>query len=284
MKLGYNTNGLAHHEPIQALNLLSEIGYQSVAITIDHAWLAPTSRHRDEQLEQIRDCLTTHQLRSVIESGARFLLDPHRKHHPTLVDPDNSLSRKRIDYLKYCIDTAVELGSDCVSLWSGQQLAGVDDQETLDTLGKNLKEILQYAEAKQIDIGFEPEPEMFIDTMQSFDRLLEWVDSPRLKLTLDIGHLFCMGELPIVDFIQRWKDRIVNIHIEDMLAGIHEHLMFGEGQIHFPPILLSLREIDYQGGLHVELSRHSHNAVLIARQSYDFLNNVIKELPPLTEN
>ena len=145
MKLGYNTNGLAHHEPIQALNLLSEIGYQSVAITIDHAWLAPTSRHRDEQLEQIRDCLTTHQLRSVIESGARFLLDPHRKHHPTLVDPDNSLSRKRIDYLKYCIDTAIELGSDCVSLWSGQQLAGVDDQETLDTLGKNLKEILQYA-------------------------------------------------------------------------------------------------------------------------------------------
>ncbi|MCP4815021.1 MAG: sugar phosphate isomerase/epimerase, partial [Planctomycetaceae bacterium] len=114
--------------------------------------------------------------------------------------------------------------------------------------------------------------------------LLEWVDSPRLGLTLDIGHLFCMGELPIVDFIQRWQDRILNVHIEDMRAGIHEHLMFGEGQIHFPPILQSLMEIGYAGGLHVELSRHSHDAFVVAKQSFDFLSDTINELPSLPES
>ena len=284
MKLGYNTNGLAHHEPIQALKLLADIGYQSVAITIDHAWLAPTDQHRPEQLKQIQDCLSSYEMDSVIESGARFLLNPNHKHYPTLIDPQEALAKERVDYLKYCIDTAVELGSDSVSIWSGRQPEGMEDQQALDILGENLTTVVQHAEHQGIDIGFEPEPDMFIDTMKSYERLLEWIDSPRLRLTLDIGHLFCMGELPIVDFIQRWKHRLVNVHIEDMRAGVHEHLMFGEGQIHFPPILQCLMEIGYTGGLHVELSRHSHNAAVIAQQCFDFLTKTIDDLPPVSES
>ena len=36
MLLGYNTNGFAHHDPFDALAIIAEIGYQSVAITLDH--------------------------------------------------------------------------------------------------------------------------------------------------------------------------------------------------------------------------------------------------------
>ena len=36
MLLGYNTNGLAHHDLFDAVELLADIGYRSVAITIDH--------------------------------------------------------------------------------------------------------------------------------------------------------------------------------------------------------------------------------------------------------
>jgi len=54
---------------------------------------------------------------------------------------------------------------------------------------------------------------------------------------MDIGHLFCLSEVPIAGFIEKWQDLIVNIHIEDMCAGVHDHLMFGEGQIYFPPVI-----------------------------------------------
>ena len=43
MFLGYNTNGLAHHDLFDAVELLAEIGYRSVAITIDHGALPPTA-------------------------------------------------------------------------------------------------------------------------------------------------------------------------------------------------------------------------------------------------
>ena len=59
-----------------------------------------------------------------------------------------------------------------------------------------------------------------------------------------------------------------------MRHGVHEHLMFGEGEIDFGDVLRTLHEIDYQGGLYVELSRHSHDAVETARKALAFLRAV----------
>ena len=77
--------------------------------------------------------------------------------------------------------------------------------------------------------------------------------------------------MPIGDHIRRWKDWLWNVHIEDMRRGVHDHLMFGEGEIDFPPVIDALKRAGYEGGVHVELSRHSHNAVETARASLDFL-------------
>ena len=56
-----------------------------------------------------------------------------------------------------------------------------------------------------------------------------------------------------------------------MRRGVHEHLMFGEGEIDFGEVMGALKEIDYSGGVHVELSRHSHDAVETARRAMAFL-------------
>ncbi|MEQ9067427.1 MAG: TIM barrel protein, partial [Gimesia chilikensis] len=53
--------------------------------------------------------------------------------------------------------------------------------------------------------------------------------------------------------------------------GVHDHLRFGEGEIDFDDVFAGLRQIDYQGALHVELSRHSHMAPDILRESFAFL-------------
>ena len=74
-----------------------------------------------------------------------------------------------------------------------------------------------------------------------------------------------VGETPIAAHIRQHQTRLANVHIEDMRRGVHEHLMFGEGEIDFPPVLAALAEVGYDRGVYVELSRHSHEAPEAAR-------------------
>jgi len=271
MFLGYNTNGLAHHDLFEAVELLAELGYESVAITLDHGALNPCDPRHVQQIERMRRLLDDKKMRSVIETGARFLLDPRAKHEPTLVSADAAARSRRIDFLCRAIDVAARLGSDCVSLWSGAMRDGADPTAAWARLIPGLREVLDYAALVGISIGFEPEPGMFIDSMARYQELLSQLDVPKLRLTLDIGHLHCQGETPVPEYIRRWGDRLVNVHIEDMRRGVHEHLMFGEGEIDFPPIIQALADVGYQGGVHVELSRHSHVGPDAARRAIEFL-------------
>jgi sugar phosphate isomerase/epimerase len=277
MILGYNTNGMAHHDPLDAIQFLADTGYRAIGITIDHGWLSPRDAGSDVQLQQIKHALQQNEMISVIETGARFLLDPRNKHEPTLLNPDPVKSAQRIDFLKYCIDIAAELGSRCVSIWSGITPPGSNMHDSMETLVRILAPVLQHADDRNVDIGFEPEPGMLIDTTGRFERLMHLIDSPRLKMTMDIGHLYCMSEVPIAEYLDRWQDHIINVHIEDMVSDKHEHLMFGDGQIHFPPVIEALHQIGYQDGIYVELSRHSHAADRIVPSAFDFLNPIIEQ-------
>lgn len=274
MLIGYNTNGLAHHDPFEAIELLAEVGYQSVAITLDHGRLNPFADGFASQLSALRRLLERLKLRSVIETGARYLLDPRHKHEPTLVSRDKNARDRRIAFLKAAIEAARELQSDCVSLWSGVVHDGASFDAALERLVGGLGQTLDYADANAVVLGFEPEPGMLIDTMQRYEQLARRLDHPCFRLTLDIGHLHCQRELPIAAQIRQWAARLVNVHIEDMRAGLHEHLMFGEGEIEFPPVIEALAASGYRGGVHVELSRHSHVGPAAARQAFTFLRSL----------
>jgi sugar phosphate isomerase/epimerase len=277
--LGYNTNGFAHHDLFDAIDLLAEIGYRSVAITIDHGALSPREDWRG-QLRRLRAALDRLGMRSVIETGTRFLLDPRAKHEPTLVSPDPAAQAARIEFYGHAIRCAAELGGDCVSLWSGVLRQPTPHDEAMARLAAALAKVLRTAQESGVVVGFEPEPGMLVDSMARFAELVALVDAPNLKLTLDVGHLQCQGELPIAEHVHRWAPRLVNVHLEDMRRGRHEHLMFGEGEIDFAPVLQALARVGYQGGIHVELSRHSHEAPEAARKAYAFLQSLMERTGP----
>lgn len=275
MRLGYNTNGLAHHDPLEALALLAEIGYESVALTVDHGLLDPFAADSQRQRDEIAHALQRHKLRSVIETGTRYLLDFRHKHEPTLMSADPADRVRRVTFLKYAVEVAAELKSDCVSCWSGILRDECSAEIAWQRLLPGLREVVVYAAERNVQIGFEPEPGMFIDTMSRFEELLQRLGDERLKLTLDVGHLHCLSETPLAAQIHRWAKSIINVHIEDMRSAVHEHLMFGEGEIEFAPVIQAFREINYQGSLHVELSRHSHEGPLAAQRAFDFLKRAV---------
>ncbi len=275
MRLGYNTNGLAFHRWAEALELLSDLGYESVAITLDHHCLDPYAAGLAHEVARMAAVLSRLRLTSVIETGARFLLDPRHKHEPTLMSATPDERALRIDFLKRAIDIASDLGSDAVSFWSGILREPIARETALVCLAEGCAEVIDHAMAQKMPLGFEPEPGMFIESFAHFDELLKQVDAPVFGLTIDIGHVHCVETGPIADYLRHWGARLFNVHIEDMLKGVHEHLRFGEGEIDFAPVMETLAEIGYTGGVHVELSRHSHMAPEVARESFDFLTGLV---------
>jgi sugar phosphate isomerase/epimerase len=275
MLLGYNTNGFAHHRLEDALEIVADLGYRSVALTLDYHALDPFAEDHEAQVERVGAILRRRGLRSVVETGARFLLDPRRKHQPTLVSARAEERERRLDFLKRAVDVARALGSDAVSFWSGAVVEPTGDAVWMERLVKGCGALCGYAAERGVALAFEPEPGMAVDTMERFAALYERVGHAAFGLTLDVGHLYCLGEEPATPHFRRWAGALRNVHIEDMRRGVHDHLMFGEGEMDFGEVFGGLKAIGYAGGVHVELSRHSFDAVGTARRAWGFLEGVV---------
>lgn len=272
---GYNTNGFAHHGLEDAIDILAELGYGGVALTPDVHHLNPFEPDLLGRTAAVRERLQARGLRCAIETGARFLLDPRRKHQPTLISPTADEREWRAESLRDAVATAVELAADCVSFWSGTPIDGAPPSELMARLVDGCKRLADFAAANDVRLAFEPEPGMFVDTMDKFAELHARVNHPYFGLTVDVGHLVCTGELPVSDHLVRWKDWLWNVHVEDMRPGVHDHLMFGEGEVDFADVFRGLRAAGYRNGVYVELSRHSHDAVTVARKSKAFLDRFL---------
>lgn len=281
MLLGYNTNGFAHHLPHEAIEVLAAIGYRAVALTIDHGLLSPRDLHWQDQAKQLREQTEELGMQVVIETGARFLLDPWEKHKPTLVSHLPKDRSVRIEFLLHSIQAAKLVGANAVSLWAGISTDGEAFEALVDRLALELIPLLAYATEEGIDLAFEPEPGMAIETLAQFSLLKHRIAElggqvGAFRLTADIGHLHCLGEIPLDEHLKKHSQDLVNLHIEDMKHGVHEHLEFGEGEIDFAPVIGALAEVGYAGPLCVELSRHSHAAPQAAQRAYDFLMPLVE--------
>ena len=275
MKLGYNTNGLMCHRIEDAFELLHRHGFQSIAITRDHFLFDPQSKQLAGEVEKICGLLDQYQFSCVIETGARFLLDPFRKHEPTLMSSLAEERTIRVNFLSECLELAALLNADAVSFWSGILLEDLDSNSAFDRLYDGCARVVELAESLNVKLAFEPEPGMFIEKMDEYRILADRLGSDLFGLTIDIGHLQCVEDPPIEQYLEHFSQKIWNIHIEDMCRGKHEHLRFGEGEIDFPSVLSKLVEIDYKYGVHVELSRHSHMAHIVVPESARFLQTIL---------
>jgi L-ribulose-5-phosphate 3-epimerase len=276
MILGYNTNGFAHHRLSETATILAELGYRGIALTPDVHHLDPFSYTFGDSLDRFSVLLESLKMACAIETGARFLLNPRKKHHPTLLDPETAPRKKRFAFLSRCIEMSAQLKATCVSFWSGAKPMVVTETEAMKRLAEECRKLSEYAATLNVRLAFEPEPGMFIDTMPKFEDLFHRVNHPNFGLTLDVGHLVCMGETPIEPILHQWKHVLWNLHLDDMNRGVHDHLIFGEGQVNFPSLLQSLKEISFDHIGSVELSRHSHDAVNTAKKSMIFFKTLLK--------
>lgn len=233
--------------------------------------LAARTRHVAHRLERLGLTVT-------IETGARYVLDPRRKHGPSLLDPDPDARAARVRLLTRAVQVAADLGAHAVHCFSGITPEGTDEDTAWQRLAEALGPVLDAALGAGVPLAIEPEPGHLLSTLADFHRLRHELGDPEpLGLTLDIGHCQCLEPQSPADCVRAAAPWLRHVQIEDMRRGVHEHLPFGDGEIDFPPVLEALASTGYRGLTVVELPRHSHAGPQLASQSIEFLHKAAAE-------
>jgi sugar phosphate isomerase/epimerase len=267
MYLAYNTNGLAHHRLDDAFRMLADLGYEGVALTPDVGHLDPFNTE-ERDWEKARNLLDELHLRCVIETGARYVLDPRRKHWPNLISPDPADGIRRLNFYRRCLKQARLLGAELISIWSGPMDAGDDPAAAFARLVERLPRLLDEAQQAGITVCFEPEPGHLIDGHARYRELRKRLGRSDLMTTLDIGHLIVTEAGAPQSHLAEFAPTLRNVQVDDAHRGVHEHLVPGAGEIDFSAVFKELRRLKYAGPVALELSRDSHRAAEVAAQAH----------------
>ena len=256
LRFAFNTNGAAHHRLDDALTLIAEAGYDGVALTLDIHHLDPYDPDFLLNTRHVAARLRALNLGCVVETGARFLLDPRAKHEPTLLSADPDGRARRLDFLTRALTVVAETGGDAMSFWAGVAKPGIEREQAQGWLREGVYEVVRRAEAMGVVAALEPEPGMLVETVD------DWVGLgvPGLRLALDTGHCLVTGERDPADAVREFAAALGTVTIEDMRRGVHVHLPFGEGDMDVPAVLGALEAIGFGRLVCVELSRESHRA------------------------
>ncbi len=267
LRFAYNTNGCGSHRLDDALDLMAESGYAGVALTLDHHHFDPFADGWEGRVGALRRRLDALGFGSVIETGARFLLDPRAKHEPTLVTADAAGRARRVAFLQRAVDVAAILGSEAVSFWAGVPKPGVDRHEARGWLLDGLAEVVAHAARAGVVAAFEPEPGMLIETAAEWEAL----GVAGLALALDTGHCVVTQDIDPAEAVRRWGPSLGTVSLEDMKRGVHLHLPFGEGDMDVPAVLDALEAVGFDKLVCVELSRESPQADKAIPRSIEWL-------------
>ena len=267
MKFAFNTNGAANHRLGDALSLIADSGYDGVALTLDIHHLDPFAPDFPAQRQALARRLQQLKLGCVIETGARFLLDPRAKHEPTLLSADPDGRARRIDFLTRALQVAADTGADAMSFWAGVPKPGVSRADAQAWLEQGAAQIARRAEDLGTTAALEPEPGMLIETLDDWASLA----IPGLRLALDTGHCLVTGERDPAAAVREFAPHLGTVAIEDMARGVHIHLPFGEGDMDIPSVLQALNDIAFDRLVCVELSRESHRADTMIPASLAYL-------------
>ena len=278
MNLSFSTNAFTHHSVFYAIERIAAIGYDGVEILADTPHCYPFSQSAAD-IDRLKKLIDRFSVRvanvnanTAVGYYGRDFWEP--LFEPSLAHPDDDLRAWRIDYTLRCIDLARELGSPSISVTSGRMVPGIAPDRSLELLKESLLRVLDHAERQSVRVGIEYEPGLLVENGDELAAILDSVGSVSLGANLDLGHSHVLGEDP-ARVMKTLAGKVFHVHMEDIRARKHYHLVPGEGDMDFELLFRTLHAHGYDGFVSVELYTYSHEPEAAARQSLNYLRRFV---------
>ncbi len=124
--------------------------------------------------------------------------------------------------------------------------------ESKDSTLRSLEEIQRAAEPLGVRLALEVIPNP-LSTPEALVRLLEEeIAIGGAGVCLDFGHAFLLGDL--IDAIEQVSGHLIATHVHDNNRREDSHLAPFEGRIEWPPALMAIQKVGYDGTLLFELA------------------------------
>ena len=156
----------------------------------------------------------------------------------------------------------------------------LEDGVSLDQAFENAADVLRGCVSALGDRGVRiclepltPKETNFLNTCADAMRLIEMVNSPSLVLHQDVKAMLGGESEPIETIIERYAPHVGHFHVNDVnLLGP------GMGPTQYAPIFQALQRSNYSGWVSVEVFDYRPGAEKIARESIDYMRDVLKQL------
>ncbi|MDX9703654.1 MAG: sugar phosphate isomerase/epimerase family protein [Candidatus Auribacterota bacterium] len=270
MKLSFSTNAFKRKSVFEAVRSIASIGYCGAEILCDVPHLYPPEWNETmyrKLSDYARECSL-----EIVNLNAFTFFAKGDTYNPSWIDPDPVVRRQRVDHTIGAIDAAARLGVACISTEPGGTYSVTDGDinPMLDLFEKGMKQVIPYACDRNVKLLIEPEPELLIEHSDSMLSFLDRLNSPQVGVNFDIGHFYCVGEDP-VDALRLLYPYVGHVHLEDISQRVHQHLVPGQGDIDFRPVLSFLYDRGYSGYVTVELYPYQEKPEEAAMLSLEYM-------------
>lgn len=275
--LAFSTNAYTEHSLLEAAERIAGHGYDGVEILGDepHAYFPSLDPRETDRIATVLADIGIGVANVNANTAMGYYEDapPTPFFEPSVIRADDSVRRWRIEYTKCAIDLAAATAAPAISLTSGQPVPGTQPAEAERLLHESLREILEYADGKDVDVGIEYEPDLLVGDTDDVLELVEAVEHDRLGVNLDVGHAAVSGE-DVPTAIRRAAGHITGVHLEDIVGGCggtHYHRIPGKGDLDFRAIFDAFDDIGYDGYATLELYTYPDEPDRAAWESYEAL-------------
>lgn len=95
---------------------------------------------------------------------------------------------------------------------------GLSDEQAMEMMKRIYGDVLEVAARYDVTINIEPHG--YYTTKPEFmGRMLDFFDSPHLRMNMDTGNTFIAGQDPVA-FLQQFKDRVSHVHVKDVSESL----------------------------------------------------------------